>query len=375
MMDNTEGAIRNVNLSGVTVSNNGCLTSLFCGATNKLTLLTAGDCLNNPVGGDFSQKSGSLCIDAGANVGLPYNGSAPDIGAFETFTFAACEVPNSTPNTIQITFTSNANLLGSTLTTFTARRNGSNNALTGAASKIGDTIVSLPVTTTYTGGDTADWSWASGGFTDNARVGGTLNQPFLPITNQSCTNNAGGAPTYSLTQAAFQYRGVYGSETTTDIRGADNLSSYDVVVNGGLRVRTAITNAVSNAPSVGLVLWYAKNGGAYAAVPDSFGADGIAMCGTRYPNIGVTSGAPTTNQMATSGTFVPGAVVLRALAIPTITGLDVGYKTELEHCVTWDETASGSYTFRLYEQSGAALGAYAQTPSVVLVPPRSSWAP
>jgi Right handed beta helix region len=39
--------------------------------------------LANPAGGDFRPTSTSPVIDAGVNVGLPFVGSAPDIGAFE----------------------------------------------------------------------------------------------------------------------------------------------------------------------------------------------------------------------------------------------------------------------------------------------------
>jgi len=39
--------------------------------------------LNNPLGKDFTLKATSPCIDAGIDVGLPYSGSAPDIGAKE----------------------------------------------------------------------------------------------------------------------------------------------------------------------------------------------------------------------------------------------------------------------------------------------------
>jgi len=38
----------------------------------------------NAAGGDFSLGSGSPAIDAGINVGLPYYGTAPDLGAIET---------------------------------------------------------------------------------------------------------------------------------------------------------------------------------------------------------------------------------------------------------------------------------------------------
>lgn len=328
-----------------------------------------------PGAGIFTHRAGSPAIDAGTNVGLACNGQC-DIGAFEAFTFASCEVPNGAANTIQLTFTSNAHLLGDVLTTFTARRNGSNNALTGAASKIGDTIISLPLTTTYAGGDTPDISWASGGLTDNARIGGTLNQPFLQtLTNQSCTNNAGSAPAYVLSQERVQFRGVYGPENTTDIRGPDNPASYEVVVNGAARIRFAVKDAVANAPPFALYLRYSHDGGPYTVVPEVFGADHIAFCGTRYPDLGVSNGTGTTSQLVTSGTFIPAAVVLNANAIPTITGLNIGYKTEPEYVPCWDESASGTYTFRLYEQSGAPLGDYVVTPSVVIVPPRGGGMP
>ena len=35
---------------------------------------------------DFELQAGSVCIDAGTDVSLPYAGSAPDMGAFETGT-------------------------------------------------------------------------------------------------------------------------------------------------------------------------------------------------------------------------------------------------------------------------------------------------
>lgn len=340
--------------------------------SNNRTTGSRTDC--TPSASTFTQKSGSACIDAGSTAtGLAYNGSAPDIGAFETFVFASCEVPNGAVTTIQITFTSNTNLLGSTLTTFTARRNGSNNALTSAASKIGDTIVSLPLTTTYVGGDTADISWSSGGLTDNALIGGTLNQPFVQtLTNQSCTNNAGGAPSFTLTQATYKFHGVFGLEASPDVRSSEGLSSYSVVAGGAFRIRYSVTCGGADCDPTGFYLYYATGGG-YSVIPDTFGAGNIAFCGTTYSDPLIPSnGAATTNQLSTSGTFVPGGVIFSSNAIPTINGLNNGYKTELEYCVKFDTDATGSYTFRLYKQTGTALDTYSATPTVVVVSPQSS---
>ena len=351
--------------AGFTSSNNTENSSL--GFTNVACTQSDGGCESE----DFTLTSSSNAIGNGMNVGLPCNAGC-DQGAFQTFNFASCEVPNGAANTIRATFTSNANLLGSTLTTFTARLNASNNALTGTASKLGDTIVSLPLTTTYVGGDTADLSWNSGGLSDNARIGGTLNQPFVQIlTNQSCTNNASGALMYALDVAAFRYRGMYNAENGTDWRGAENLANINVVQNGALRVRMAVKDSVLNAPPFGLLLYYKKNGGTATVMPASYGGDGVAMCESAYQDIGVTHGEATTNQLSTSGTFIPNAVILQASAIPTVTGLNVGYKTEPEYCVRWESGATGVFTLLLYEQNGTPVGATA-VPTITLVPPQAN---
>ena len=46
--------------------------------------ITADPLLSDIGSGDFTLQPGSPCIDAGEDVGLPYSGDAPDIGAFES---------------------------------------------------------------------------------------------------------------------------------------------------------------------------------------------------------------------------------------------------------------------------------------------------
>lgn len=62
-----------------TLSNNLCFGT---GGTASGDI-TSDPLFTNAAGGDFTLQAGSPAIDAGTNVGLPYNGSAPDIGALE----------------------------------------------------------------------------------------------------------------------------------------------------------------------------------------------------------------------------------------------------------------------------------------------------
>ena len=52
-------------------------------ATGNNNLNNVNPLFVNPSQGDFHLQSGSPCIDAGTDIGLSYNGSAPDIGCFE----------------------------------------------------------------------------------------------------------------------------------------------------------------------------------------------------------------------------------------------------------------------------------------------------
>lgn len=334
--------------------------------------LTSNPSFKDAANGDLSLLAGSAAIGAGANVGLACNGTC-DIGAFQTIKFSSCQVPASATSTIQITIQNNAAPpLGNTLTTFTARRDGVSNPLTGAASKIGDNVVSLPLTNAYSGGQTADISWSSGGLTDSSLIGNQWNQPYItPLTNQSCTNNAAGAPVATLTQAAYMFRGVYGLEANPDVRQTENVATFTTVQGGAHRIRFSVVCDIADCAPEGFYLRYAQGGG-YSVIPDSFGGGNIAFCGSTYTGgLIPTNGTPTTDQLSTGGTFVPGAVVFTSNAIPTV-ALATGYKTELEYCLRYSQSATGDYTYRLYTQTGSALSAYTNTPTVTIVHPQAS---
>lgn len=350
--------------SGITTSGN--LFSKTLGLTSTTTNAE-----------DFTLTSSSQGIDAGLNLGYSYNGSLPDIGAFETFVFSSCSITASTK--IQATYTNNLNpplLPTSSISTFTARKNGSNNVLSGLPITVGDNVIEITTTNSYVGGDTGDISWSSGNITDSAKVGGTLNQPYVgSLSNQSCTNTLAGV-SYTLTQDTFEFHDAFGTEASPTILplgwpstgAAENLSiSYPVYAGGKWRLRFAIVCGVAACPDDAYVLKYSLNGGSYTTIPDTAGADGISFCGSISTD--PANGSATTNQLSTAGTFRAGGMVFTSNAIPTITNMASGNKTENEYCLKLNSSATGTFAFRIYTQNGTALNTYTATPQVIVGTP------
>lgn len=345
--------------SGVTTSNNTDNVSL--GFTN------AGS-------NDFTLASGSTAIDAGTNIGLAYNGAAPDLGAFETPSVASAEVGNVDATSLIITFNNNANpplLPSSGVTGITVREN-TTPVTVSSCTRVGDNVVDCTLASSISAGTTVDWSYAqTGNLTDSALIGGTVNQELLTVTNSSVTNNvSGGGPTHVFTQAAFEFHDLRGTEAAPVIlpyATAPENTSLKVVPGAKFRLRFAITCTTADCPAVGFIPRYRRNGGAYTVVPDSFGADNIAFFGTSADPDIPTSGTATTDQLSTSGTLVACALVRTSNAIPTV-DLALNNKTECEYAFALDsDVAPGdTFDFRLYLQDGTALNTYTVTPRVTV---------
>lgn len=343
-----------------TYTHNACTSAQTCATTGKVTLSALTDCTAST--SVYTQKAGSTCVNVGTDAGLGHNGTKPDIGPYETMEFVSCEVRDAAPSVIRVTFSNNTSppmLPATGATTFTARKENSTNTVSGSVDRVGDGIYDITVTSAYSAGDTADISWASGNLT------ATNGQPYVQtLTNQPCQNNVGGIISYIFGQLQFRYHGVYGPESTPDVRSAADVQTYEVVKGGAARIRIAVMCSNEDCPSEAFYLYYSTDGISYAAIPDEYGAGNVAFCGSRFSNIGVSNAEPTTSQLLTGIPHVPGGVILRANAIPTVTGLTAGTKTDLEFCVSWDTDATGTYYFRVYKQGGGALTSYSMTPTV-----------
>lgn len=350
-----------------TVSNNRCAS----GCTTAADPLFVNAASNN-----FALQSTSTMIDAGTSTGLPCNGTC-DIGAHETFTFASCVVEDGDASKIRVTFNNNAAppLLPSTgITGFTARKAGVNDVIT-AAVRTGDSRVDLTLTDAIVNGNAVDISLvpASSNLTDSRLLGNTANQTIVQtLTNQSCTNNVGAAASHVFTQAAFEFHYVRGTEAAPlalpYASAPENVNIF-VRPGGSLRLRVALTCTTADCPPTGFFPRYSKNAGGYSnVVPDVYGADNIAFCGTSPDADIPANGMASTDQLSTSGTFAAGALVRTSSAIPTV-DVALNGKTELEYCFSLDTdtTTSDTYDIRVYQQDGTALNAYTVTPRITII--------
>ncbi len=362
------GIIIQSNLSNSTRTNATVVKdqALFSPITSSGNILSTSPGFTNVAGNDFTLASGSSAINACVDIGLSYNGSAPDCGAFETFTGTGGTVSGNTLDA-QLGMAFNTPLIPGT-TGFTVN-NG--RAVTGVA-LVGSSIARLTFDgASCTGVQSWTWSYSGGTAKDSSAIGSYstfLSQPLLTVGPTSVTNNCSGA-SYSFTQAAFRYHGIHSAtEASPSIRSAENVPSFLVVRSGAVRIRFAVKcDSGIDCPSSAFSAYYARGGG-YSALPNAPGAGNVSFCGNTYTGENTLENpTPTSNQLTTSGPFVQGAVVYTADAVPVVSLLS-GEKTEIEHCIKFTTSASGTYTFRLYLQDGTPLGTYDNTPSVIIIP-------
>lgn len=218
-------------------------TNLNCGGTCTTTnpTVTAASHFTDAANGDFSLKSGSTLIDAGVNVGLPFNGSAPDRGAYEsisaptasittnvlTLTFAMTHVPiqNLSTTGVSVACTPNPTACPSTpVVALVTKRAGTDSIV--------DVTISGIASNACLSGQTWTVTYAPGTWSNSIDVGGagTRNQKVFAFTNLAVSNACtGSGPSGYPGTPYIRYDFSEGSGTTLT-----NLGSLGASGNGTL---------------------------------------------------------------------------------------------------------------------------------------------
>lgn len=219
-----------------TLSYNACSSAQSCGSTGKRTISAITDCTVST--SDVRQKSGSSCINSGIVIsGFNYNGSAPDIGAYESVPNPVCSI---TTNVITCIFPMSLNVPIQNLSTTGVTVGCTGSACPGSptASAVGrvvgtDTHVEITVAgitgnACEAANQTFDLTYnsATGSWTDNANIGvasGIYQKIFsftsLAVTNQCTGAAASGYPAGYHIYYAFED----GSGTNVNDGSANNL--------------------------------------------------------------------------------------------------------------------------------------------------------
>src|SRR5262249_22498679 len=136
-------------------------------------------------GSDFFLHIDSPAIDSGVDVGLPFNGSAPDIGAFETVPLVGCTVASDDPSRITCDFENNVHPPLAPATDIA----GWSVARAGAADPVASVVAKWPgqvqiqVAIAFAAGDSCSLSYTPGDLSDSALIGGSMTQPVAPLVD------------------------------------------------------------------------------------------------------------------------------------------------------------------------------------------------
>jgi hypothetical protein len=355
-----------VTFSGTTIRNNliyqGVLTGLGsnsqpAGITASGNLANTNPSVTNATTKDFTLTASSTnAIDAGVAIsGLAFNGSGVDIGAFESW--KCNSFADVTANLMKTTCLMQLNtpVLPATGITGTVAKVGGVARTTTSAIKLSgsDSIVS----TTFNGaacanGETWTFDYTPGNLTDSALIGSTLNQPALASTALAVSNScAAPATTGTLSQATHQFTQSQTPGTALSAVGASNTN----IRRGTSFALVTQTDCTTHAcDPTAERLYYRKNAGAYAAVPDVMGADQISFLGVTgdpsYLTGTVTcclSGALTANSGTTQ--FTSSATPVFTLA------QDASIVQRRQLLVGPSAVLSDTYEFLEYTQSGVVL--------------------
>lgn len=392
---NTTGAIAKNNVMSANTTNFSDASSGAIKTTNFCT--TSGGTTNCSASGasagfvsstDFNLAVGSSLINAGTvtigalpspltgNVTVAYNGSLPDIGAFETWAISNCNVGDVASNKLRCNVENNVNppALTPSSTGWTVLEAAGSKAFTGPSVIGGGSVLEFTVTVAYGSGTSCDLQYATTGTaSDSALIGNALNQRLNAISSVTCTNTVSAPGTAVLTQTHARVRGLYGAEVAL---GADWKAAVDtastIIPGGAARIRVKGKATTANPAAFNPTLQYDFNSsGSWATWTDTCSAS-VQVCavGTSL-SLGALNTEATTEQLTSDlATNVACAVVLTSSAVPLIDP-STDSEWECEYAIKLHSSiAVGTVIrFRMIKDGATAFDTYTVYPTLTVVNP------
>lgn len=304
--------------------------------------LTTDPLFTNSGANDFSLQSGSGAINAGTNAiatGLTraFNGSAPDIGAYETLRIApaGAEIGNVSTTTLVINFENNVypGILPASgcSTGWTVKYDGVGQTISSATCPVSSSnqmrfiMASAPAS----GAVAVTLDYTPGSISDNAKLGNIAAnvQKLFSQTAFAVTNNVS-ASTPVITQDLARCRPLSGLETSTLLES----TNCTFQPGASFLVRGSFKASVADSPSQAYTLYSSYQGGTYTAIADTCAATGAtALCFAVTDPPQITGMAPTTQHLAdcTGANFIAGALQTDMAERPSINNFANGKCSEL----------------------------------------------
>jgi len=340
------------------ISDSGTNTTGACGDNGNLCNTTTAN-LVDPANAEFTPSAGSPVIDAGTDVSLPYDGTAPNIGALSSPRLSACEVGSVDATSLIGTWTNNVGapiLPASGITGLVIEEDtggGFNPVTVSSTARTGTNSTDSTLGSSITGGSSVRLSTSSSNLTNSQLIGNSLNGTLPDVSAVTCTNNVGGGgPSYTITQAAAQlYNASLENGALVALASAETIPPDGVVLVG-----TQLDFTAADVPIRSYKWTVDKNSGGFNDLTDTCAAGGACFFGIS----GGSSSFPA-DQFALSSclsagglTEYAGAVLRTSAALP-----NYGGSGSQDHCAPLGAlvringaTKGDVFTFRLEEDTG-----------------------
>lgn len=287
----------------------GTITNNSTGSTITNTR-TLDPQLVDPDNGNYNPASGSRVIDDCVDVGLPFNGDAPDCGAIEFIGsggnptvsgFSSATVETATPNIVNLTFQSTVDPITScdfadfTVNVATANRSSTALVHTGPST----------ATITFDGAAVTSGQAVTLAYAGTSCVAGS--STVATWTAAAVDNNVDDPSGHAFTNQTFRFRIPRGTSLADDNWRLVEGQNLTLPNNAIFRIAFKIKCNPGPCPPTPISFGSAKNGGEQSAVDElcGMGGDAVCMFGTTQVADMPSDGAALAQRLG-AGTFVGG---------------------------------------------------------------------